>query len=209
MKPRPPDDPAELVHRLREQLILAQVRIMELEDARDEIGAQRTETERLLQEAQKLADQKMEALTHLERVHADLEAQFIHMRHMQHVTNEALNETRAQLNETTARLQAAEQQGRDAREEIGSLQQAIAARQAEIAALQARAAQLNGQLDAFDARARQLDGALAEVNATAAARLQRLNELDAGLRAMKASRSWRWTKPVRAIERWLARRRRS
>ena len=209
MKPHPPDDPAELLHRLREQLILAQVRIMELEDVRDEAVATQAELEALLKDAQGLADAKIDALTHLERVHADLQAQFQHLRHMQHVTNEALNETRAQLQESRARLQAAEQQDRRTREEIQQLQEALAARQADIASLQAHASERGRQLAALDARARQLDAGLAEVNATAAARLQRLNEVDAEIRAMKASRSWRWSQPIRAVERWLARRRAS
>ena len=208
MKPHPSDEPAEMLHRLREQLILAQVRIMELEDGRDEQAGRQSATESLLRGAQTLADQKTEALAHLEGAHADLQGQFQHLRHMQHVTNEALNATRAQLQEAQAGLQAAAGRERVAATEIASLQQALGARQAEIAALQDRLARLGAQLDALDARARQLDAELAAVNDTAAARLRRVNELDAEVRAMKASRSWRWMQPVRAVERWIARRRR-
>jgi chromosome segregation ATPase len=202
MKPRPPDDPAELPHRLREQLILAQVRIMELEDARDELTPRLAETAALLKGAQALADAKVDALAHLEKVHADLQAQFQHMRHMQHVTNEALNDTRRQLADTAARLQQAEAHDRALEAQNHSLRQ-------ELGSVEAHAAQLDESLQRLGERCRQVEHDLAEANATAATRLQRIGQLDAELRAMKTSRSWRWTRFIRAIERWLERRRRS
>jgi chromosome segregation ATPase len=202
MKPRPPDDPAELLHRLREQLILAQVRIMELEDTRDELTPRLAETMALLKGAQSLTDEKVDALAHLEKVHADLQAQFQHMRHMQHVTNEALNETRRQFADTAPRLQQAELQGRELAAQNGDLRQ-------KLGAVETRAAQLGESLQRLDKRCRQLERDLVEANTTAAVRLQRVEQLDAEIRAMKASRSWRWSKPIRAIERWLARRRSS
>jgi chromosome segregation ATPase len=202
MKPRPPDDPAELLHRLREQLILAQVRIMELEDTRDELTPRLAETMALLKGAQSLTDEKVDALAHLEKVHADLQAQFQHMRHMQHVTNEALNETRRQFADTAPRLQQAELQGRELAAQNGDLRQ-------KLGAVETRAAQLGESLQRLDERCRQLERDLVEANTTAAVRLQRVEQLDAEIRAMKASRSWRWSKPIRAIERWLARRRSS
>jgi chromosome segregation ATPase len=202
MKPRPPDNPAELLHRLREQLILAQVRIMELEDACDEFTPRLAETMALLKGAQSLADEKVDALAHLEKVHADLQAQFQHMRHMQHVTNEALNDTRRQFADTAARLQQAELQGRELAAQNGDLRQ-------KLGAVETRAAQLGESLQRLDERCRQLERDLGEANTTAAVRLQRVEQLDAEIRAMKASRSWRWSKPIRAIERWLARRRSS
>ncbi|MBP7481691.1 MAG: hypothetical protein KA788_04075, partial [Lacunisphaera sp.] len=55
MKSDPPADPILL---LRQQLILAQVRLMELEDIRDELTPQLAEAEQLLVAAQTLADQK-------------------------------------------------------------------------------------------------------------------------------------------------------
>ena len=96
MKSVPPE-PAEILHRVRQQLILAQVRIMELEDARDGLAGKLAETDRLLAAAQTIADQKIDEAGHLARVRDDLQAQFEHLRHMQHVTNEALVATRAQL----------------------------------------------------------------------------------------------------------------
>ena len=135
MTPAQPD-PAELLQRVRQQLILAQVRIMELEDARDAATARLTEIEGLLRAAQAIADQKMEEAAHAEKVRADLQAQF------------------------------------------GRLQELQAAAAAALAAAQAR---------------------LQETSARVAAHQQREAELDAELRGLKASRSWRWTAWLRAL----------
>ena len=59
MTPAPPD-PAEILLRVRQQLILSQVRIMELEDARDEIRALLSDSQQLLRSTQDLADQKLD-----------------------------------------------------------------------------------------------------------------------------------------------------
>jgi len=74
MKPLP-SEPSDLVNRLRQQLILAQVRIMELEDVRDMQVPRLAEMEQLLQEAQTLADRKFAECSHLEKVLADLQTQ--------------------------------------------------------------------------------------------------------------------------------------
>jgi chromosome segregation ATPase len=202
MKPRPPDDPAESLLRLREQLILAQVRIMELEDAGAEGAARLAEIEGLLRGAQTLADQKADVLTHLEGVHADLEAQSQHLRHLQHVTNEALNDTRS-------RLAAAEERCQQADVRIGALD----AQRRELEQLRADLASRVSRLDEArvqaEERSRGLERELGDSRATAVARAQRIDQLDAELRAMKASRSWRWTRALRAIERWRARHRSS
>ena len=202
MKPPPSDSPAELLHRLREQLILAQVRIMELEDLRDESAARQTEIEDLLKGAQTLADAKIDALTHLEKVHADLQAQFQHMRHMQHVTNEALNETRRDLADAAARLQQTGTHARELEAQNQRLRQ-------ELSAVETRATQLDESLRRLGDRCGQLEHDLTEANATGTARLERIGQLDSEVRAMKASRSWRWSKSIRAVERWFARRRHS
>ena len=90
-----PQAPADLLALLRQQLLLAQVRIMELEDERDELAPRLAETSALLAAAQSLAEAKVGEATHLEKVRADLQAQFDHLRHTQHVTNEALTAARA------------------------------------------------------------------------------------------------------------------
>jgi chromosome segregation ATPase len=108
---------------------------------------------------------------------------------MQHVTNEALNQTRREKADVTAsmaiitdRATAAEQRGNQLQKEIISLADQLA--------------QLNASLSRVGLE-------LAESNTTAAARLDRLNELDAEIRTLKASRSWRWMAWLRAIERQL------
>ncbi|MBI3887195.1 MAG: hypothetical protein HY302_15930 [Opitutae bacterium] len=172
MKSAPPET-AELLQRVRQQLILAQVRIMELEDARDELHPKLATAEHLLAQAQTLADAKVEEAAHLENVRAALQLQFEHLRHMQHVTNEALVATRAQLAAAENRIEG--------------LANSVAASQSVAARLAEVAARLERELEA--------------ANATSASRLTRLGELDAELRATKASRSWRWTKWLRALER--------
>lgn len=170
-----PPEPADLVQRLRQQMILAQVRIMELEDERDELAPRVAELEKLLGEAQQLADRKLDEAAHLERVRADLQAQYEHMRHLQHVTNEALEATRAELAAATQELAATRSAGADLQ------------RRLEDAA--AHAATLSAEID--------------QSRAESAARAERIAQLDAELRAMKSSRSWRWTAWLRALERAL------
>ena len=183
MKPAPSETTAELLHRVRQQLILAQVRIMELEDARDELAPKLSEAGQLLAAAQTLADQKMDEAGHLAKVRTDLQAQYEHMRHMQHVTNEALNDTRRQLADATNRLAAAEQR-------TGQLQHEIADC-AEQASQQAK-------------NISQLSLEVVALNSTAATRLARIEVLEAELRTVKSSRSWRWTRWLRSLERTFA-----
>lgn len=194
-----------LLIRLREQLLLSQVRIMELEDARDAL-AQRLADERLLvSAAQSLADGALEKLAHLEKVHAGLEGQFQHMRHMQHVTNEALEETRARLDSSkadvagkTARISELESQLNQKDSELGSLH-------AKVAGLDTKLGEAGQALDRAGARIAELDAVIAQLTAHAATREERLSALAAERQAIVDSRSWRWSAPVRAIERWLRR----
>jgi len=172
MKPAPPDI-AETLHRVRQQLILAQVRIMELEDVRDELTAKCDNVEGLLDQAQKLADQKIDEASHLEKVRLELQAQYEHMRHMQHVTNEALNQARAQTESSEDQLKQL---------------------QGDIAALQTRIAQLSENLNRVQAN-------LGDSQALAQARADQIVRLETELHAMRATRSWRWTGWLRAIAR--------
>ena len=105
MKPDQPD-PAEIPQRVRQQLILAQVRIMELEDARDAAAGRLAEIERLLRTAQALADQKLDEAAQTEKVRADLQVQFDHLHQVQTATTAALEAARSQLEKTTARAAA-------------------------------------------------------------------------------------------------------
>ena len=185
MKPVP-EASDDLPTRLRQQLILAQVRIMELEDVRDELAPRLAALEQLLTQAQTLAVQKTDAAVHLERVRADLQQPYDHLRHMQHVTNQALEKTRATLAATSDREQ-------NLLSEVEQLQILIA-RQSELA---------REQQAQHEALAFKLQSALAE----SADRLSRIETLDTKQRALKASRSWRWTAWLRSLERIFGARR--
>lgn len=164
-----PSDTAELVHRVRQQLILAQVRIMELEDERDDCAGQLSEINKLLATAQLLADQKIEEATHLTKVREDLHAQYEHMRHMQHVTNEALNLTRQQL-ETATSYQTQ---------------------------LQSKTTLLNGKITALDVHLGELTQQLGDSRNASTLQQERINRLETELSQIKATRSWRWTSWLR------------
>jgi len=82
MKPASPE-PADLVPRLRQQLILAQVRVMELEDVRENLTPQLAELEKLLRAAQLLADATTDESAHLAKVLADTQAHAAHLGQLQ------------------------------------------------------------------------------------------------------------------------------
>ncbi|HWA24519.1 MAG TPA: hypothetical protein VG734_02510 [Lacunisphaera sp.] len=179
MKPDP-TVPADTLNLLRQQLILAQVRLMELEDVRDEQAARLADMETLINSSQELADRKLDEAGHLEKVRADLQAQYEHMRHMQHVTNEALQASRAE----TAALAAREQLLLSEVENLHVLTRQLAESGRQ-------------QLE----RIGTLESGLRAAQADAAAREERIGQLDAEQRAMKVSRSWRWTAWLRSLER--------
>lgn len=175
-----PAAPADPLNLLRQQLILAQVRIMELEDTRDELTPQVAKLEKLLAEAQTLADLKTNEAAHLERGCASLQAEYEHMRHMQHVTNEALNATRAEACGLASREKALLSEVENLHLLTRQLAESERQHLTRIAALE-----------------KDVAAALAE----SAGRLDRINQLDAEQRAMKASHSWRWTAWLRSLER--------
>jgi chromosome segregation ATPase len=175
-----PQTPVDLANLLRQQLILAQVRIMELEDRQEEIERHLAETEELLRSAQNLADQKIDEAGHLEKVRVDLQAQFEHLRHIQHVTNEALEATRVQLRTNESSL--AGERNRSA-----SLQQQLASETETGRNLASR----------MEESIRKLD----DLTSLAAALQHRLEIVDAETHAMKSSRSWRSTAWLRSLER--------
>ena len=106
-----PSETAELVNRLRQQLILAQVRIMELEDERDQLSPRLTEIESLLAAAQQLADTRTGEAAHHGQVVADTQAHAAHLQQLIDQTAVALAALQAQLAQaetaaTAARLGA-------------------------------------------------------------------------------------------------------
>ena len=185
-----PSETIETLHRVRQQLILAQVRIMELEDARDGTAGTLSSTEQLLAAAQRLADQKMDEAGHLTKVHAELQTQFEYLRHMQHVTNEALNQTRSQL---------ASSESNHTR-----LQHEIAVHVEQATQLSTQIAQLHEQSLRLHEQITRLSQDLVESKTTAAIRQERIDTLETDLRALKATKSWRWTAWIRAIGRALS-----
>lgn len=120
-----PSETAELILRLRQQLILAQVRIMELEDERDQLAPKLAEAESLLAAAQRLADGKVGEAAHLAQVVADTQA---HAANLQKI----FDQTSAELFAVSARLAQSEAAATAARAEA---EQAIAGLRAEIAAM--------------------------------------------------------------------------
>src|SRR6187551_879288 len=114
--------PADLLALLRQQLLLAQVRIMELEDERDELAPRLAETSALLAAAQSLSEAKVEEAAHLEKVRAALQTQFDHLRHTQHVTHEALTAARNEITTLVAGTEALRQQDLLNRDAIDGLQ---------------------------------------------------------------------------------------
>lgn len=181
--------PTDLVNRLRQQLILAQVRIMELEDERDTLAPKLAETTELLAQAQSLADRQSEAAAHLEKVRTDLQAQFEHLRHVQHVTNEALNECRGRLNSAETELATSREAAAALSNKLAGLQRQLEATESLLAASRIQSSELGTLLEA--------------AKAEATSRGQRIQQLDLEVRAMKASRSWRWTAWLRSLERAL------
>ena len=97
-----PSEPPDLVIRLRQQLILAQVRIMELEDERDCLAPRLTELAQLLAAAQSLADRKIDEAAHLEKVLAGLQEQGEQLRQLLQQAGQELASLRATLAKTEA-----------------------------------------------------------------------------------------------------------
>lgn len=189
MAAEPPN--ATSITELQRQLVMAQVRILELEDIRDDAQTRIAELDRLLADLQGKANQAFGDFDHLQGVHREMLAHRDHLQHLLHLSNQALDEARAHGQRLGAELEAAGRRESGLRENIAALEQ-------QAAALRERIAQLENH-------ARELERQLQETHVLAATRLDRINQLDAEIRAMKASRSWRWTAPLRSIERFLRR----
>ena len=177
MKPAPAESTAELLHRVRQQLILSQVRIMELEDERDELTPRLAATETLLTAAQTLADQKIDEAGHLETVRvkiekfrAELQENHDYLRHMQHVTNEALNATRGQLASAQAAAAASRSQAETQHQQIAELESQLTAAQASTEQLTRKFTQTSTQLITSEATAGELQRQLTENSTQLAAR---------------------------------------
>ncbi|WP_438479498.1 hypothetical protein [Oleiharenicola lentus] len=93
---------AEIIIRLRQQLILAQVRIMELEDERDQLAPRLAESNALLKSAQALTDRKSDELAHLAKMLGELQLHAANLqKHFEQTAGE-LNLTREKISSVEA-----------------------------------------------------------------------------------------------------------
>jgi len=132
MTPAAPE-PADLTDRLRQQLILAQVRIMELEDARDTLTPKIAELETLVRAAQQLADRKIDEAAHATRVLADTQT---HAAALESQLAQAARDLAAQNATLAARADAVarlEAQLRDTRAQLDAERSRLADTQAQLA----------------------------------------------------------------------------
>lgn len=179
---RSSSSPELLVTQLRQQLILDQVLIMELEDQREEIAPQLKQTAQLLAEAQTLVENKVAEAGHLAKVREDLQRQYEHLQHIQHVTNTALEETRQKL-------------------AIECQRSETLLKETEKWQNQAKQLQIEGEENRRTIVS--LQSELTSDRELISRHIARIEQLDTERSAMKNSRSWRWTIWLRAIERRL------
>ena len=125
-------EPAEILHRLRQQLILAQARIMELEDARDELAPKLIEAEKMQRAAQQLADQKVNLARNVDNLVADF----------------------------TARLSTAEQRAAQLQREFGEATKFLQQQKTACAALEEKLAETTAANSVANARIAELDAEL-------------------------------------------------
>ncbi|SDS25717.1 hypothetical protein [Opitutus sp. GAS368] len=116
-----PSETAELIIRLRQQLILAQVRIMELEDEHDRLAPRLAEIEGLLAAAQRLADGKIGEAAHLGGVLADTQAHAAGLQQQLAGAGTDLSTARARLAQAETAVAAAEKALDELRTEIAAM----------------------------------------------------------------------------------------
>ncbi len=190
MAAEPPS--ATTITDLQRQLVMAQVRILELEDIRDDAATRIKELDTVLADLQAKANQALGDFDHLQGAHRELLAHRDHLQHLLHLSHQALEESRGQAQRLAAELTEATKRESGLREHTAGLER--------------QAAELHARIKQGEERAGDLARQVQELDALARTRLERINQLDAELRVMKGSRSWRWTKPLRAIERFFRRR---
>jgi chromosome segregation ATPase len=120
MKPASPE-PADLVPRLRQQLILAQVRVMELEDVRETLAPRLAELEKLLAQAQTLADLKSEEATHLGKILAESQARAEQLNQLHLRIVGELSDVVTKLDQRETRIQQLEKSRQQLESELQAL----------------------------------------------------------------------------------------
>jgi chromosome segregation ATPase len=84
-------------------------------------------------------------------------------------------------------------------------QQALAASREEQHQLQRTVESLREEIATTARRLSEVQATWRDAQVVTAAQSARIETLDAELRKMKASRTWRWTAPLRSLGRWLRR----
>ena len=121
MNPASPDS-SELPASVRQQLVLAQVRLLELTDGREALATQLALLERTLAETQALAQGKIAERDHFAKATAGLEARLA-------AAQTALQQGQVRLAELQAALRTAEQAAVDRLARIGELETTVRAMQ--------------------------------------------------------------------------------
>lgn len=119
-------EPADRTTALREQLVLAQVRIMELEDAREELAERLAATDELLAAAQRLADEKISETAHLTSVQRQLASRGTELQGEIERLARELDETRGRLASVTSDVAAAHTAAADAEQRAATLRAELA-----------------------------------------------------------------------------------
>jgi hypothetical protein len=143
--PAPRDESTQDFATLQKQLILAQVRILELEDLRDELQAAIQHRSKVFADLQVIADRSLLDAEHSYRT---------------------LDQERAEKAALKNRLETLQRSEADAARHLAACRDE-----------------------------------LTQAQTAAAAHASRIEILDRELRSVKASRSWRWSAPLRFVER--------
>jgi chromosome segregation ATPase len=121
MNPAPPDN-GELPAPVRQKLAVAQVRLLELTDAREALATQNRLLERTLAEAQAIADARSGERDHLAAVNTRLEAHAANLQAELEAARAALGRDQARLAALDAAAAAAARELADLRREFAGLQ---------------------------------------------------------------------------------------
>ena len=112
----------------------------------------------------------------------------------------------AAANDLLAQTQALAERSLQDRERLAAdLQERLSTQQAATESLRAELSAALGRESALAARVATIEPRLAATTATAAARQERIGQLETERRAMKSSWSWRCTAPLRSLGRLLHR----
>ena len=121
MKPAPTET-ADIPNQLRQQLILAQVRIMELEDVSNEMNSRLAETNRTLTELQLIAQARLAERDHLACLSAELEKRLSSVQQQLGEARLSLQQGQIRESELQAALQRVESTATERKARIDELE---------------------------------------------------------------------------------------